>query len=91
MHGREFGPNNEYCPEVFVDSDWLKEHVEANCLQPLSSTGSHNYSMDSKKYVTNSVIIFGELALFRGNRSMYQERHILLINAKQILSHYHNC
>ena len=35
-----------------------------------------------KKYVTNSVIIFGELALFLGNGGMYQKHRILLMKDK---------
>ena len=48
MHGREFGPKNDY-QEGFIDGDWSKEHVETNGLQPLSSVGSHNYSRAAKK------------------------------------------
>ena len=83
MHGREFGPKNYYCPEGFADGDWRKGHAEFNGLQPLSSVGSHNYSRDAKKYMTNSVIIFGELALFLGHGNIYQEHQILLMKDKR--------
>ena len=35
-----------------------------------------------KKYVRDSMIIFGELALFLGNGSMYQKHQILLMEDK---------
>ena len=49
MHGREFGPKNDYYQEGFADGDWSKEYVETNGLQPRSSVGSHNYSRAAKK------------------------------------------
>ena len=49
MHGREFGPKNDYCPEGFEDGHWRKEHVETKALQLLLSVGSHNYSWNAKK------------------------------------------
>ena len=49
MHGKEFGPKNDYCQAGFADGDWRKKHVETNGLQPLSRVGSHNYSSDAKK------------------------------------------
>ena len=49
MHGREFGPKNDYCLEGFEDGHWRKEHVETKALQSLLSVESHNYSRNAKK------------------------------------------
>ena len=49
MHGREFGPKNDYYLEGFANGDWKKEHLKTNGLHPLPSVGAHNYSRDAKK------------------------------------------
>ena len=63
----ELVPKNDYCPQGFAGSDCYSYY---------------NYSRDAKKYVTNSVVIFGELALFLGNGGMYQKHRIFLMKDK---------